>query len=488
MSDAMNTAEINPTENLFNPVSLWEKSSEVLKDKLDPSIYSTWIEPLNFNVVDNSNSSENSDDAKTTFELVASSKFGRDQIKKNYAEMITSALIEVIGNDKFDLNFNFSNTPQILTQKFHKPIHHTQSNLQNSKVINIRTSADERLNKFAIQSNLNPNYIFSNFVVGPCNLFAFTISQKVSEEMGTLYNPLFLYGGVGLGKTHLASAIGNVALKKGKRGLFTSAEHFLNELVVALRDRKTDKFREKYRSVDFLIIDDVQFLCKKDFAQEEVFHTFNHLYQNNKQIVITSDRIPQELVGLEDRLKTRFACGLSVDLQKPDLETRIAILMEKAEVEKISLPQEVAQYLAQQIDSNVRELEGALNRLKAMSSVNNAPITMDLAINSLGQILCYRPKAATVLSIQEASAQYFKVSIQDILGKRRTSNIALARQVAMYLCRNLTPKSFPDIGSSFGDRDHSTVIHACKTIEAKISADNGFAADVNRIKTLLSNE
>lgn len=499
--------------------SLWQKSTEVLKSKLDPQIYAAWIKPLSFNIVRSSKETALSPNntaqhgaadapAKKVFELVAPNKFSCDHIKKNYAEVITSALVDVIGKQDFSLNFSMHDrvqTPQprsviqqspiMLSSSKVVPIHSRYNpdpdlHVQSDHISNSRQPVSSKVNKLLkkhyLDSNLNPNYNFSNFVVGDCNQFAHAVSLKVSEKMGTMYNPLFLYGGVGLGKTHLVNAIGNAATRRGKKGLFISAEHFVNELIHAIRTGVTAEFKSKYRSLEFLILDDVQFICGKEKTQEEFFHTFNELYQRNRQIIITSDRLPQELVGIEDRLKTRFSCGLSIDLQLPDFETRVAILTKKAESDGVTLPIDVAQFLAQHIDTNIRELEGAFNRLNAMSSVNNVPIDIKLATESLEQLLKARPKETTIDGIQETVAVAFRVSSQDILGKRRTSNIALARQVAMYICRSLTCKSFPEIGALFGGRDHSTVIHACKAIEKKISSDTKFASEIEEIKRKLA--
>ena len=526
--------------------ALWQKSTEVLRNKLDPQIYAAWIKPLSFNVVKNSKKTDAEQYATASsptnvFELVAPNKFSCDHIKKNYAAIITSALVDVIGKQDFSLNFSMNDRVQVAQprsviqqspivpssskiipmqsrvasfeqeQSVRKPVRKViREPLQNQvqiqsqaqihpQVQNISSGftpavsrqltspkVDRLLKKQYLESNLNPNYNFSNFVVGDCNQFAHAVSLKVAEKMGTMYNPLFLYGGVGLGKTHLVNAIGNAATRRGKKGLFLSAEFFVNELIHSLRTGAMAEFKSKYRSLDFLILDDVQFICGKEKTQEEFFHTFNELYQRNRQIIITSDRLPQDLVGIEDRLKTRFSCGLSIDLQQPDFETRVAILMKKAESDGVMIPIDVAQFLAQHIDTNIRELEGAFNRLNAKSSVDNVPIDIRLATESLSQILKSRPNEATIDGIQEAVAVAFRVSSQDLLGKRRTSNIAMARQVAMYLCRTLTCKSFPEIGALFGGRDHSTVIHACKAIEKKIDGDEKFAADVEDIKKKLA--
>ncbi len=291
-----------------------------------------------------------------------------------------------------------------------------------------------------------------------------------------------LADGVGLGKTHLANAIGNASRRRNKKVLLVSSETFVSELIASLRSNRMEQFKSKFRSLDLLIVDDIQFIIGKERTQEEFFHTFNELYNRHKQIVITSDKVPQELTGLEERLRTRFASGLSVDLQTPDFETRVAILTKKAEAEGLEVPDPVSRLVAERIDTNVRELEGALNRLKALSSLHRSPITIELAEQVLQSLS--RGKTAEISSeaIQKAVAERFNVSLNDLLGKRRTQNIALARQVAMYLCRRLTGYSYPEIGALFGGRDHSTVIHANKIVTERLSLESEFRCDVQQLE------
>lgn len=332
----------------------------------------------------------------------------------------------------------------------------------------------------------NPRYTFDTFVVGQSNRLAHAASLAVAENPARAYNPLFLYGRVGLGKTHLLRAIGNAALQKGLQVLYVSSEEFTNDLIHAIRSHSTQAFRDKYRRTDVLLIDDIQFIAGKESTQEEFFHTFNTLHGQNKQIVITSDRSPKGMMTLEERLRSRFEWGLIADIQPPDIETRVAILEKKAEVEGVDLPQDVALFLATNIDSNVRELEGSLTRLGAFASLNKCPITVDFARDVLQSVLRERSeRAITIESIQKAVCDFFRIRPNDLRSKRRTRTIALPRQVAMYLCRRYTNASFPVIGDRFGGRDHSTVIHAAQVIERRLREDPTFRATVERLERLL---
>ena len=303
------------------------------------------------------------------------------------------------------------------------------------------------------------------------------------------YNPLFIYGGVGLGKTHLVNAVGHRLIERnpGQKVVYTTFESFMNQLIGSLRRDRMNEFKSRFRSIDVLILDDIQFIAGKERTQEEFFHTFNSLYENHKQIILTSDRFPKEIPNLEDRLRNRFEWGLTADIQPPDIETRIAILCKKAEEEEIDLPQEVANFLATNIWSNVRELEGSLTRLGAFASLTKVEITIDLAKEVLRHTLKDNEKQVTVRNIQKAICEHFDVKISELKSKRRTKNLALARQMAMYLCRKFTATSFPAIGAEFGGRDHSTVIHASKTIEQKTVTDPNIKATVDRLVRQLKN-
>lgn len=316
-------------------------------------------------------------------------------------------------------------------------------------------------------SSLNPKYVFDNFVTGGFNRIAHAAALAVAKEPGKTYNPLFMYGGVGLGKTHLMHAIGHEVLKNDptKRVLYITCEKFTNELINAIRDNSTEAFRQKYRHIDLLMVDDVQFLTKKIQTQEEFFHTFNALYQSNKAIVLSSDRPPHEIQTLEERLKSRFASGLLADIQVPDLETRIAILKKKAMLENLDVPNEALIYIAGRIDNNIRELEGALTRVVAYASLTGSKITTELVAESLKNIFPDNTtKEITLEIIREVVASHFKLNIDDLNSSKRNKNLAVPRQIAMYLCRELTDTSLPQIGEFFGGRDHTTVLHAYKKI------------------------
>lgn len=336
-------------------------------------------------------------------------------------------------------------------------------------------------------SSLIPKYTFGNFVVGASNQFAHAASNAVANQPGDHYNPLFIYGGVGLGKTHLVNAIGHQILEKfpDRRILYLSSESFMNELITALRRDRMDEFKSRFRRIDVLILDDVQFLAGRERTQEEFFHTFNSLYESHRQIVLTSDKFPKEIPDLEERLRNRFEWGLIADIQPPDMETRVAIIEKKAEVEHIDLPHDVALFLASHIDSNVRELEGSLTRLGAFASLNKAEITVDFARQVLQNILREKDSRITIESIQKAVCEFFHVRPADLRSKRRTRTIALPRQVAMYLCRRYTQASFPVIGDRFGGRDHSTVIHATQVVDQRVKEQPTFRATIERLERML---
>lgn len=324
-----------------------------------------------------------------------------------------------------------------------------------------------------IYNNINPRYTFSDFVVGNSNQFCHAAAMRVAEKPGQSYNPLFIYGGVGLGKTHLLHAIGNAVLARNpqSRVLYMSSETFTNELILALRNAKMEEFKKKLRTIEVLLIDDIQFIAGKERTQEEFFHTFNALYSAKRQIVITSDKIPTDIPGIEERLQTRFSWGLTADLQAPDFETRVAILKQKALNDDFNLPEEVAHLISERISSNVRELEGALTRLHAVSSIQNVPISMDMARAALKPLLQPKVVNVTVDDIKKAVAQHFSIKVSDIISKRRTKNLSFPRHIAMYLCRKHTTASYPEIGEHFGGRDHSSVIHAATVVSSKLSTD-----------------
>lgn len=331
---------------------------------------------------------------------------------------------------------------------------------------------------------LNPRYQFDTFVIGSSNNFAFAASLAVAENPAKAYNPLFIYGGVGLGKTHLMHAIGHHILQKlpSLKIMYITSETFTNELIEAIRTNKNAQFRARYRNVDVLMIDDIQFIAGKEFAQEEFFHTFNSLHGATKQIVISSDKQPREIPTLEERLRTRFEWGLIVDIQSPDLETRIAILRNKAMIENLDIDPEVLQFIAEKVKSNIRELEGTLTRVIAYSKIQKQPINLDLAQTALKDILPNTAKRTITLDlIQEMVSDYYSITVTDLCSNRRDRRVSFPRQIAMYLCRTLTETTFDDIGLAFGGKDHSTVIHAVDKIFSSVSDTPSLETTLNDI-------
>ena len=336
---------------------------------------------------------------------------------------------------------------------------------------------------------LNTKYTFDTFVIGKGNQMAHAAALVVAEEPGTIYNPLFFYGGVGLGKTHLMHAIGHqmLLLNPDARVKYVSSETFANDFINSIQNKTQEKFRNEYRSVDLLLVDDIQFFADKEGTQEEFFHTFNALYDDRKQIVLTSDRLPNEIPKLQERLVSRFAWGLSVDITPPDLETRIAILRKKANAERLEIPGDTLSYIAGQIDSNIRELEGALVRVQAYAAIESRDITTSLAADALKSMLpSAKPTTLTILDIQNAVSKYYQLSVADLKGKKRIKSIVLPRQIAMYLSRELTSNSLPKIGAEFGGKDHTTVIHAYEKIVHALSTDDQLKQEINDIKKKLT--
>ena len=436
---------------------LWTQAVAEIKERIGRQNYETWIKPIGF-------ISRN----KNEICLDVPNKFFRDWLTEHYLAQIQDILSTLAKHDVkvvFEIN--------------------EKTNRQANAEKGVKREERERVQKS--NSNLVPKCTFQNFVVGASNQFAHAACVAVANQPGEHYNPLFIYGGVGLGKTHLVNAIGHQsAQRSGLKVVYLSSESFMNELIGSLRRDKMDEFKKKFRNVDILILDDVQFIAGKERTQEEFFHTFNSLYESHKQIVITSDKFPKEIPGIEDRLRNRFEWGLIADIQPPDMETRVAILQKKAENEGVQLPHDVAFFLASNIDSNVRELEGSLTRLGAFSSLTKATITVELAKDVLKNTLKNAQQEITVENIQKTICDYFNLKIGDLKAKRRTQNIALPRQVAMYLCRKYTETSFPAIGDKFGGRDHSTVIHASKTIERKIKEDPHMQTTIEKLERNLN--
>lgn len=411
-------------------------------------------------------------------------EFARDWLESRYADSIRESIQTIL---KQEINLKFI-IPQTTEETYVVPaIEEEPANIE-EKVIS-GNKKTESLEEYK-STPLNPKYIFDTFVVGNSNRFAHAASLAVAEAPAKAYNPLFIYGGVGLGKTHLMHAIGHYVLEQNSKVkvVYISSETFTNELINSIRDDKTVEFRNKYRSIDVLLIDDIQFLAGKERTQEEFFHTFNALHEANKQIIISSDRPPKEIPTLEDRLRSRFEWGLITDIQAPDLETRIAILRKKAELENISVPDEVMIDIAKKIQSNIRELEGALIRVVAYSSLTHKEINVNLAQEALKDIIpSNRNRQVSVALIQQIVAAHFNLKIEDFKAKKRTRNLAYPRQIAMYLARELTDFSLPKIGEEFGGRDHTTVIHAYEKIKEGMESDPNLVMTVKEIKEKIQN-
>lgn len=407
-----------------------------------------------------------------TLTITAPNEFARDWLEERYSQLISGILYDITGEE--------------LGVKFIIPQN------QNEEEISLpippkKARRDEEQQELP-QSWLNPKYLFDTFVIGSGNRFAHAASLAVAEAPAKAYNPLFIYGGVGLGKTHLMHAIGHYVLDHNPdaKVVYLSSEKFTNEFINSIRDNKAVEFRNKYRNVDVLLIDDIQFLAGKESTQEEFFHTFNTLHEESKQIIISSDRPPREIPTLEDRLRSRFEWGLITDITPPDLETRIAILRKKAKAEGLDIPNEVMLYIANQIDSNIRELEGALIRVVAYSSLINKDINADLAAEALKDIIpSSKPRIITILDIQKVVGEHYSIKLDDFKAKKRTKSVAFPRQIAMYLSRELTDFSLPKIGEEFGGRDHTTVIHAHEKISKLLQSDMQLQKQIKEIHQTL---
>ncbi|WP_163527923.1 chromosomal replication initiator protein DnaA [Halobacillus ihumii] len=442
---------------------LWDNTLEKMKEKISKPSFETWLKATKADSL-----------KENTLIIVAPNEFARDWLENQYEGLITETLHEVTGAE--------------LITKFIIP--ETKDNSLEDVKVSSKKVSNEKNNETEefTQSMLNSKNTFDTFVIGSGNRFAHAASLAVAEAPAKAYNPLFIYGGVGLGKTHLMHAIGHYVLDHNPNAkvVYLSSEKFTNEFINSIRDNKAVNFRNKYRSVDVLLIDDIQFLAGKESTQEEFFHTFNTLHEESKQIVISSDRPPKEIPTLEDRLRSRFEWGLITDITPPDLETRIAILRKKAKAEGLDIPNEVMLYIANQIDTNIRELEGALIRIVAYSSLINRDINASLAAEALKDIIpSSKPRVITIEAIQEMVGEKYNVRLEDFPAKKRTKSIAFPRQIAMYLSRELTDFSLPKIGEEFGGRDHTTVIHAHEKISKMIATDQQLQKELDEIKEQL---
>ena len=425
--------------------TVWLSARSNIEKVLTPQNFTNWIKPIRFTGI-----------KKDTLHLEVPNTYFRDWIRENYLGMIQEAISSVSSSPlQVDLKVSTKKPPPPSEESPREP-----------SPLEVHDSA----NTLTI---LNPLYTFDSFICGAGNRFAHAAAQAVGDKPGTNYNPLFIYGGVGLGKTHLLVAIGNHVLSRNKKAKISyySSEKFMNEMINCIRYKKMDEFRSKFRKADVLLIDDIQFMAGKEATQEEFFHTFNSLHDAHKQIVVTSDKIPKDIPDLEERLRSRFEWGLLADVQPPDVETRIAILKKKAEQNGIPLPDDVALFLGSHAATNVRELEGMLLRLGAISSLTRVEISLEMAREALKEIIVEKIKDVTIELIQKQVCDHFHIKLSEIKSDKRLKNLVFPRQIAIYLCRELTKASYPEIGEKFGGKDHSTIIHSTKKIEKLLVTD-----------------
>nr|WP_238585362.1 chromosomal replication initiator protein DnaA [Legionella steigerwaltii] len=456
--------------------SVWQKCLGLLQDEYSAQQFNTWLRPLQ----------AHTDDQRLI--LFAPNRFVVDWVKKHFFSRIEELIKQFCGDEiksiSIEIGSKVSSTDSDSSSsgsfssevKASVPTSPTEVKTAPKKAVDYKSS------------HLNKKFVFESFVEGNSNQLARAASMQVAERPGDAYNPLFIYGGVGLGKTHLMHAIGNAILKNNPDAkiLYLHSERFVADMVKAIQTNSINEFKRFYRSLNALLIDDIQFFAGKDRSQEEFFHTFNALLEGQQQIILTSDRYPKEIEGMEERLKSRFGWGLTVAVEPPELETRVAILISKAEQSNIELPYEVAFFIAKRIRSNVRELEGALRRVIANAHFTGKPITIEFVHEALRDLLALQDKLVTIENIQKTVAEYYKVKVADILSKRRSRSIARPRQMAMALSKELTNHSLPEIGDHFGGRDHTTVIHACRKVKELIQDDSDFAEDYKNLMRILS--
>lgn len=472
-------------ETVVDKNKVWTSILNVVEKRLNKHIFESWflkIEILSVN------------EDTQTIDLKASS-ITRDWINDYYKDLLQHCL-NLVGLPGYEINWTIDGTSD--QSPDHRDTRPLNDGIQDAAILQKYSAGDQEIKKNdrsqsslgSIENSLNPKYTFDKFVVGSCNQFAHAAALGVAESPGNTYNPLFIYGGTGLGKTHLMHAIGHsIQQRNGNlRVSYITSEKFMNELINSIRYEKTDAFRDKYRSIDVLMIDDVQFLAGKDRTQTEFFHTFNALHNEQKQIVLTSDCPPREIPTLEERLHSRFEWGLIADLEPPDLETKVAILKRKADMDGFDLPDEIAIYMAGKVKSNVRELEGSLVRLVAISSLRGVPMSKMLAQDALKNIIdSERPEGLTMERIARAVASHYKLTVEELKAKNNSRAIAFPRQVAMYLCKRLTKHSYPEIGREFGGKHHTTVMHSYDKIDTLARDDRNFHKTVNEFIDSLCN-
>ena len=441
---------------------LLNQAKDLLKEELSQIAFQTWFSSLEIAEMNNSH-----------IVLKATSDYAAELLQTRYADLVLNTF-------KFITNREW--TFSVIYEENSKTV-------ENNSIISSTPSEPKDPEIEISNRTLNPKYTFETFVVGNNNRFAHAAAIAVGDKPGESYNPLFLYGGVGLGKTHLMHAIGNRILQNNRSAkiLYVTSEKFTNQLINAIKDNKNEVFRNKYRTIDVLLIDDIQFIAGKERVQEEFFHTFNALYEDKKQIIISSDKPPREIQFLEDRLKSRFEWGLLADISCPDYETRLAILRKKAQEEKILVDDNILANIANKIDSNIRELEGVFNKIIATASLTHTPITIELAENTINEFKAASEKVLSSDFVKETVAKYFNINKDDLASNKRSNEIAFPRQIAMYLCREVANMSYPKIGEDFGNRDHSTVMHACKKIEKEVKDKNNTKLIVESVKNIIIN-
>jgi len=449
--------------------NVWLEAQANLKKVLTGQTYTTWIDPLKFLGA--------TDD---TIVLEVPSSFFQKWITDKYLSMIKEA-ISAIDSKSYQIEFHIGEPKP---EEAAEPAGERDKTPAKEKEGERDRDKDK---KSDFVPNLNPKYTFESFVCGASNQFAYAASQAVANKPASNYNPLFIYGGVGLGKTHLVNAIGNQILANNSKAkiCYYSSEKFMNEMINCLRYKKMEEFRNKFRKMDLLLIDDIQFMAGKEATQEEFFHTFNALYESHKQIVVTSDKFPKDIPGLEERLRSRFEWGLIADIQPPDIETKIAILKKKSDTHAVDLPDDVALFLAAGATSNIRELEGMLIRLEAFASLTGNEITLAMAREVMKDIIVEKTKEITVEMIQKHVADHFRIKVSELKSDKRIKTLVVPRQIAIYICRELTKASYPEIGDKFGGKDHSTIIHSVKKIEKQMAGDPDFKGTVEDIKKRL---
>jgi chromosomal replication initiator protein len=451
---------MNGTTGSVTPNELWEEALAVIRSRISRQSFEAWFRPLTLGSVDGNR-----------IQVTLPNRFFKEWFEEHYLGLLRAALE--------DLMFTKVELGLVLADRDN-----------GGAAAPPETVAERRAPRRPrdVGAQLNPKYTFDTYVVGSSNQFAHAASMAVAEQLSKTYNPLFIYGGVGLGKTHLLHAVGHLARQRDPRVkvCYVSSEKFTNDLINAIRFDSTVEFRNRYRSLDLLLIDDIQFIAGKERTQEEFFHTFNDLYDSSKQICISSDSLPREIPTLEERLRSRFEWGLIADIQSPDLETKAAILRKKAQAQGVRLPDEVSLFIAKHVKSNIRELEGSLVRLVAHASFTGREVSLELAQEVLKELANEEQRLPTIVAIQRAVADFYNVRVEDLRSRGRNKSIVLPRQVAMYLCREIVKASLPDIGDGFGGKDHTTVIHACEKVKRKLAGEETFRRQVQELAVRLT--